>query len=59
MNEPRPHLNERDPDDRITKKDLKEMKLLPIPIRCTFLFGGSIIETSWLSMLRLEQFHVG
>ena len=27
MNELRPHLNENDPKDRITKKDLKELKV--------------------------------
>ena len=27
MNDPRPHVNENDPKDRMTKKDLKELKV--------------------------------
>ena len=42
MNELRPHLNERDPEDGIVKKGLKEFKSLPIPTRCIFPFSDLI-----------------
>ena len=60
MNEPKPHPSENDPKDKMIKKDLKELKSLPIRTNSTFLFSASIIGTSWLSMFYLEQTnHVG
>ena len=58
MDEPRSHSNESNPDDMMTKKDLKELKV-SIYTRYTFLFDGSIIGTPWLSVLYWEQFYVG
>ena len=48
MNEPRSLPNESDHEDRMTKKDFKEMKVIT--------FRGSIIGIVWLNILYLEQF---
>lgn len=45
MNKLRPHSNESNPQDRMSKKDLKNLKVLTIPTRCTFFYGSSIIRT--------------
>ena len=57
MNKPRSQSNESDHEDSMTKKDLKELKSLSIPIMCSFLFDSSIIGT--LSVVYLKQFYVG
>ena len=44
MNELRLYQNDNDLETRMTKKDLKNWKLLLRPIKCTFLFGVSIIK---------------
>lgn len=38
----KPHLNVSDLETRMTKKDMEELKVLPIPTSCTFVFGCSI-----------------
>ena len=61
MNEPISHMNERDLEDMkvMLRKTSKNKKLIPIPTRWTFIFGGSIIGTSKLSVLSLKKFYVG
>ena len=43
MNEPRPHLNETDPDDTMTKKSLKELKVISCANKMHLPSCGSIV----------------
>ena len=56
MNEQRPHPNESNLDNRMTKKGLKEIEVTSYTNKCTFLFGGSILGIPNLSKSYLEIF---
>ena len=58
MNDPMLHLNEKDSKDMKIRLRKKNGELIPIPTRCTFLFGGPIINTPKLSVLSSKQFYV-
>jgi len=59
MNESRLRPVESDHENRMVKIYVKELKSLHVPTRCTFIFSGSVLGISWLSVLYLEKFYVG